>query len=217
MVDRRAIHFGVLCPEASGHLNPAMALARELQRRGHRVTFYLRPIGSATVEKAGFSCRPFGSAEFPLQVSRAAYRRLAELSGIFALLESLRMLRRVTRVLLRDVPELVREDGVEALLVDQTLLAGEAVAEIAGLPYAVIYTSVPTEAEPGIPPFCTSWRYGAGRLAILRNQMGYRLVGPLVRSNEDLFRPDPPDAFLRRIHAALARGDDGPYPRRDPA
>jgi zeaxanthin glucosyltransferase len=29
-------HFGIICPPVPGHLNPFLALARELQRRGHR-------------------------------------------------------------------------------------------------------------------------------------------------------------------------------------
>lgn len=31
-------HFGIICPTSPGHLNPMMALGRELNRRGHRVT-----------------------------------------------------------------------------------------------------------------------------------------------------------------------------------
>lgn len=31
-------HFGILCPAASGHLNPMTALVYELQQRGHHVT-----------------------------------------------------------------------------------------------------------------------------------------------------------------------------------
>ena len=45
--------FGVICPPATGHLNPMTALARTLVRRGHRVTF-LQPAACSTV------CRPGG-------------------------------------------------------------------------------------------------------------------------------------------------------------
>src|SRR5947207_2456615 len=31
-------HLGLICPELTGHLNPATTLGRELQRRGQRVT-----------------------------------------------------------------------------------------------------------------------------------------------------------------------------------
>lgn len=179
-------HFGITCPEPSGHLNPMLALARELQRRGHRVTFYLRPIGQPKVEQAGFACRTFGVAEFPPEVSRAAYRRLAELSGIRALLHTLKLFRRATDVLLRDLPVLVREDGIEALLVDQTLGAGETVAEVTRLPYAVICTSVPMQGEPTIPPFHMSWRYRTDRWGVVRNQIAYRVLGRLARPTRNV-------------------------------
>ncbi|MBD2564763.1 hypothetical protein H6G95_30090 [Nostoc linckia FACHB-391] len=32
-------HFAIICPAVTGHLNPMFALGRELQRRGHRLTF----------------------------------------------------------------------------------------------------------------------------------------------------------------------------------
>jgi UDP:flavonoid glycosyltransferase YjiC (YdhE family) len=32
-------HFVIICPALTSHLNPMFALGRELQRRGHRVTF----------------------------------------------------------------------------------------------------------------------------------------------------------------------------------
>ena len=32
------IHFGIICPPATGHLNPLTTLGSELQSRGHRVT-----------------------------------------------------------------------------------------------------------------------------------------------------------------------------------
>ncbi|EGJ34066.1 MULTISPECIES: hypothetical protein [Moorena] len=31
-------HFGIICPAASGHLNPITTLGYELKQRGHRVT-----------------------------------------------------------------------------------------------------------------------------------------------------------------------------------
>ena len=36
-------HFGILCFPELGHLNPMIALGRELQRRGHNVTFFQIP------------------------------------------------------------------------------------------------------------------------------------------------------------------------------
>ena len=46
-------HFGIIGPPVPGHMNPLMALAHELQARGHRLTFFqipdLEEIGRAHV------------------------------------------------------------------------------------------------------------------------------------------------------------------------
>lgn len=41
------LHIGMTCPPLAGHLKPALAIAEELLRRGHKVTHF----GSARVEK----------------------------------------------------------------------------------------------------------------------------------------------------------------------
>src|SRR6476620_4352602 len=60
------LHFGMLCPDLFGHLNPMMALAREMERTGHRVTFYQRLICQSKLESAGFRVRAFAEREFPI-------------------------------------------------------------------------------------------------------------------------------------------------------
>ncbi|WP_277881902.1 hypothetical protein [Coleofasciculus sp. FACHB-542] len=37
-------HFGIICPTASGHLNPMTTLGYELVSRGHRVTLFGKPV-----------------------------------------------------------------------------------------------------------------------------------------------------------------------------
>jgi UDP:flavonoid glycosyltransferase YjiC (YdhE family) len=56
--------IAVVCPPATGHLLPSIALAGALQDRGHEVTFFqASAIGrnAAIVEQAGFPCRIYGS------------------------------------------------------------------------------------------------------------------------------------------------------------
>lgn len=46
-------HFAILSPAMTGHLNSIFPLARELRRRGHRVTFFQCLDAQAPVEAAG--------------------------------------------------------------------------------------------------------------------------------------------------------------------
>src|SRR3954454_10356948 len=152
-------HIGVLCPELSGHLHPMMSLARELLQRGHRITFYQRPITIQRVQAAGFTCRAYGAAQFPIQQMQRDLRTLAGLDGRAALAFTALIFARQASALMRDVPPMLRDDGVEFLLLDQTLGAGSTVAEIAKLPFVMVCNALALDREPDIPPFCLAWPF----------------------------------------------------------
>jgi UDP:flavonoid glycosyltransferase YjiC (YdhE family) len=59
-------HFAIICPAVTGHLNPMFALGRELQRRGHRVTFIGVLDAQATTRAAGLEFQAIAESEYPL-------------------------------------------------------------------------------------------------------------------------------------------------------
>src|SRR3954470_4139890 len=175
------IHFGMLCPALFGHLNPMMALGRELQRLGHRVTFYQRLICRSKLESAGFRVRPFAEQEFPVEVTRAQLAELAELGGLKALNFTVEILRRRTAACLREVPQLAREDGIDALLVDEVSWEGATIAEELGIPFITVCNAPGISPEEPIPPFPTTWRYSTSLAARFRNNLGYRVLTRVAR------------------------------------
>lgn len=174
-------HLGFLCPEMTGHLHPMMSLARELERRGHRATFYQRPITCAKVTAAGFACRAYGTQEFPIEVMKAELAALAALKGLAALAHTAQMFARQARAALADLPPMLAADGVEFLMVDQALGAGSTVAELAGLPSAVACNALVLDQEPDVPPFCLGWAYRGDWVGRVRNAVGYRVIGRATR------------------------------------
>src|SRR6185437_13626982 len=56
-------HFGVLCYQGAGHLNPLVALSRELVSRGHRVTFFLPSAFEGRIRRQGFGFFPIDVPE----------------------------------------------------------------------------------------------------------------------------------------------------------
>jgi UDP:flavonoid glycosyltransferase YjiC (YdhE family) len=54
-------HFGVLSYKGTGHLNPLIALSRELLARGHKVTFFQRPELEQLVRPHGLEFSPIGT------------------------------------------------------------------------------------------------------------------------------------------------------------
>jgi MGT family glycosyltransferase len=183
-------HLGALTIELTGHLNPMTALARELARRGHRVTFYLREAGRARVEQAGLGLRAFGQTEYPTgeEVAREL-RVLAGLGGLRALRHTVEVIRRRTVLCLREVPALARADGIDALLIDQATPEGATIADDLGLPYATVCNALALHEAPAVPPFFTTWGYAPGALGRLRNALAYRalrrLVQPVMREVND--------------------------------
>ena len=175
------LHFGMLCPDLFGHLNPMMALARELERTGHRVTFYQRLICQSKLESAGFRVRAFAEQEFPIDVTREQLRNLAGLSGLKALQYTVEILRRRTAACLRDVPRLARDDRIDALLVDEVSWEGATIAEELGIPFITVCNALVIYPEEAVPPFPTTWRYSTSFAARLRNRLAYRLLTRIAR------------------------------------
>ena len=174
-------HFGAMSPEAGGHLHPMMALARELQRRGHRVTFYQRAVCEKKIESAGFECRTFDEINCPPEASEAAVRKLSEMNGIRGLRLTIEMVRESIAASLESVPAQMRRDGVQVLLLDEAIASGPTIAEAAGLPYVQLSIALLLDGEPAIPPFCTPWSYRRGTLAIIRNIVAYKILGRMMR------------------------------------
>jgi MGT family glycosyltransferase len=195
----------MLCPDLMGHLNPMMALGRELERAGHRVTFYQRLISRPKLEAAGFQVRAFAEQEFPVDVTRQQLIELAQLGGLKALTHTVEILRRRTAACLRDVPRMAREDRVDALVVDEVSWEGATIAEELGVPFVTVSNALVIHPDETVPPFPTKWRYSTSRLARWRNRLAYRLLTRFARP------------LLRTVNEHRVANGKRPYARREEA
>lgn len=177
------MHIGITCPELAGHLNPMTTLGRELVRRGHRVTLVARPDAEAKALAAGLGFAAIGAAEFPRGAIPAQAVRLGGMRSREALRCTIDMMRLAAEVTLRDLPGVIRETGIEALLVDQVNPAAGTTAEIVGLPFVKVCNALALNRDPGCPPAVLPWRYRPGALGLLRNRIGnwflYRVTSPV--------------------------------------
>lgn len=172
------MHVGLVSPEATGHLNPSLALGREIARRGHRVTVFTVPRAQAKVEHAGLELFALGEAEDE-QESVAAIEKVGELSGLAATSYTVRVLRRSADILQRDLPPAIRKSGVDGLVIDQVCPAAATVADRIGSPYCVACNALACYTDPALPLPVLLWRYRPGRLARLRNQISTAVMMPL--------------------------------------
>ncbi len=179
-------HLGLLCPAETGHLNTMLPLGQEMQRRGHKVTFFGIVDAKVKVLAAGLEFRSIGEAEFPIGASDILFDELGKLSGLAALKYTLDWIESSAKIFLKDGPDVLRDTQIEALLVDQIAPEGGIVAELLDIPFVTICSALPFNQEPTIPPLFTTWTYNPEWWAVLRNQLVYQLVNPFTKPMQKL-------------------------------
>jgi zeaxanthin glucosyltransferase len=185
--DKKKWHFGVLSFTGTGHLNPLIALSQELKDRGHKVTFFEKPKIGARIRQAGLEFIPIGAT--------AASNRPTPPSAHSGLLSEISMLRfnlaRVVRDIenyLRDTPIALSQAGVDALLINEIAVTGPTVAQLLGLPYFIISTTVPHHWGWEGYSWRTGYRYSASCLSWIQRVFlevsAMRVRGPIRRALE---------------------------------
>jgi zeaxanthin glucosyltransferase len=174
-------HIGLLCPTASGHLNPMTTLGHELKQRGHRVTLVGTLDAKPKVLAAGLEFRPIGEAVFPAGSTADSFAELGQLSGLDAFRYTIALFKKVTDTLLREAPAAFQNAGVEALIIDQTSFGGSTVAQLLDLPFISVCCALMLNQDPNVPPFNTSWSYHPNWWARLRNQAGNELMVSIAK------------------------------------
>jgi zeaxanthin glucosyltransferase len=174
-------HIGLLCPTASGHLNPMTTLGHELNQRGHRVTLVGTLDAKPKVLAAGLEFWPIGEAEFPAGSTADSFTELGQLSGLDAFRYTITLFKKVTDTLLREAPAAFQNAGVEALIIDQTSFGGSTVAQLLDLPFISVCCALMLNQDPNVPPFNTAWGYHPSWWARLRNQAGNELMVSIAK------------------------------------
>lgn len=179
-------HFGFFCLPMKSHIDTFLALARVLLKRGHRVTFFTISDNESKIRQAGaeFELRepqhqPHGS------VASLIWRMAdAEPSAVMRMQGELDLLRYDD--ILTNGPDAVDRVGVDTLVVDQAEACGGTVAEILGIPWVSLTNGLCLNSELAIPPFFTSWAYGANRRSTMRNWIGYSAACLATRAQKNL-------------------------------
>jgi zeaxanthin glucosyltransferase len=195
-------HFGVLSYKGTGHLNPLIALSRQLIDRGHRVTFFQKPEVEAQVSQHGVEFVPIGPLKpFSTEDGRACGK--SGLSGIAALRNGIRRIADDMEMFLREAPAALAHAGVDTLIMDEIALSGPTLAEMLHLPYFVVSTSVPHNfgwtAPRSISPRYTC--FDRVQNAMLHVSI-LRMRGP-VRRRLDRFRQQAGLGPIRGIEKAF--------------
>ncbi len=171
-VPRQLSRFGIICPPVPGHINPFLALAHELQSRGHRVTFFQIPDMEAEIRAEEIDFCPIGLKEHPLGSLPESLGELGQLSGLSALRFTVRAIQKTTETICQDAPAAVKAAQIDVLLVDQTEPAGGSVAEYLGLPFVTVCNALALNRDRAVPPPFTPWAYRDDWWGRTRNWLG---------------------------------------------
>jgi MGT family glycosyltransferase len=156
-------------------------LGRELKRRGHRVTVVARPDARRKAEAAGLGFAAIAAEEYPEGAMAAESAELGRLSGLPAIRFTAEMLRRGTAAILRDAPEIIAREKIDALVVDQVAPAGGTVGDRLKLPHVLVCNALALNPDPDVPPGVLPWPYRPGLLGQVRNALGDALLRWLAR------------------------------------
>jgi MGT family glycosyltransferase len=125
--------------------------------------------------------------------------KLSNLSGRSALKYSVQCACALSNLILRDGPDTVRRQGIDALLVDQNEPAGGTLAEHLKIPFLSACTSLPLNREPLIPPPFVGWRFINSPLAKARNRIGYAIADHLIEPIQTVLNKYREGWGLKRI------------------
>jgi zeaxanthin glucosyltransferase len=208
--DRKSWHFGVLPFTGTGHLNPFISLAKELEHRGHTVTFFEKP-------KIGDRVRYAGLKFFPIYGNDNCKQKQPPLSvpKIWSDIVTLRFnLKRIAgdiEIFLQQTPTALKQAGVDALLINEVALTGPTVAQLLGLPYFLISTSVPHSFGWNAFPLLSGYRHSSSPISWIENALlevsALRVRGPIERAL-NVYRKQAalgPVRKIRRVFPELAQ------------
>jgi MGT family glycosyltransferase len=124
------------------------------------------------IREAGLPFRQIGREDFPPGSLRARDEEVSKLKGLAALRCGLRGIERKAMMLFRDAPAAIRDEGIDALIVDQIEMAGGTVAEYLGLPFVSAAAALPVNLDTSVPPCTLPWSHRVGVGARFRNWAG---------------------------------------------
>jgi zeaxanthin glucosyltransferase len=145
--------LGIFCLPWIGHLNPLSTLARELQDRGHEITFFQVADLADEVRVRGFQLEAFGAREFPPGTFAERVRKLSRLEGSPAMKASLDITTSQAAALFAEAPRLIERAKLDLWLVDHLEYGASTLAACMKAPFVSVILGLMRHREDGVPGF----------------------------------------------------------------
>jgi zeaxanthin glucosyltransferase len=204
-------HFGVLSHSGTGHLNPLIALSRQLTARGHRVTFFQKPKLESRVCQQEIRFSSIGKSTHCSEKYRGGDGAKSSRSRVGALRNSVRRIVGEMAKSLRETPAAITQAGIDVLIIDEIILSGPTLAQMLDIPYFVVSTSVPLNLGWSVSGRTSKHRSPASLFLLLENALlqvsALRMQGP-VRWTLDAYRRKiglGPIREIQKVFPAMAQ------------
>jgi zeaxanthin glucosyltransferase len=220
------VKIAAIANAGASHQMTMCAIGRELQKRGHHFTLLGTEYQARQHKLADIPfARVGGGRRDPVQ----HYYERAKQEGDVSISATIEYMTGMGVLLCEEMPAFLKQQGIDFVLADQEEPGGAAAAELAGLPYASICSSLPLNEASDIPPGFLGWRYSTGVWAQVRNRFGYAVRNLAVaRVNEaiNVYRlraglppyRKPDDSFSKQVQITqLVRDFDFPRAEELPA
>jgi zeaxanthin glucosyltransferase len=165
--------IGFITLYATGHLNPSIVLARALEQQGHEAVFFNIPDTGHAITSAGLRLVPFAEAEYPIGALKPTMQKIAELSGPATFAYYVERMVLFFSTSFRNLPELIRREKIDPLVIHQVQYGGATIAEHLGIPFVSLANALLVNREDVIPPPVMLWPFDPSAAAIERNRKGW--------------------------------------------
>ncbi len=175
------MRFGFLSAPLTGHLNPMLALGRRLRARGHEVTVFGIPDMEPAVRAADLGFVAFGEDDHPPGSVRGRWAVLGPLHGPEALRVLMgELMPPLLASALAALPELLRHDGTEAMLVDTGFAFAAVVPMALAIPHVEVWNIMHWHPAGRLPIAFFGDRFQPAPISKLRVLSRRRSMGGLM-------------------------------------
>jgi zeaxanthin glucosyltransferase len=161
-----------LAPPVPGHLHPMTALARRLRSRGHDAVFIAVADGEPLVRAADIPFIPYCTERYPAGKLVEILQQLSKLKGQEGLEFSIGALARSLDAAFDDLPRALRENGIDAVVLDEVLWGLGLVPMHMGIPYAHVSNAMHFDYSGDAPLCVFGWPHETTPEAMARNREG---------------------------------------------
>jgi zeaxanthin glucosyltransferase len=165
--------LGFICLNLPGHLNPMIALARQLQTRNHDVIF---------LYSSGAAGLPFVPSDEKDQINENR-PEVSKMQGEDALQLSARAVLARTESILKSLPAVVQANEIDALLIDTVQFYAELGAMQLGTPYIHVSAALHFDYSGQTPLCLYGWPHQTTPAALARNREGVAKFVKLLDGN----------------------------------